>query len=112
MDQELSATLDGERVIVGEDKNGHIRRSREGIERIHGGWGMRHRNDEGGGIVDTSITFDLAIVNTFFGKKVNQFVTYNSQIDFLVCWRCHLNEVINCILYVYSIDKPGIEPQP
>ena len=48
MDQELSATLDGERVIVGEDKNGHIRRSREGIERIHGGWGMRHRNDEGG----------------------------------------------------------------
>ena len=45
--------------------------------------------------------FDLAIVNTFFEKKVNQFVTYNSggresQIDFLMCRRCHLKEVINC----------------
>ena len=40
MDQELSATMDEERVIVGGDLNGHIGRSREGIERIHGGWGM------------------------------------------------------------------------
>ena len=31
MDQELSATLDGERVIVGGDLNGHIWRSREEI---------------------------------------------------------------------------------
>ena len=36
MDQELSSTLDGERVVVGGDKNGHIGRSREVIERIHG----------------------------------------------------------------------------
>ena len=32
---------------------------------------------------------------------MNQFVTYNSggresQIDFLMCRRCHLKEVINC----------------
>ena len=101
MDQELSATLDDERVIVGGDINGHIGRSRDGIERIHGGWGMRDRNDEEEKIVDTAIAFDLAIVNTFFEKKVNQFVTYNSggmesQIDLLMCRRCHLKEVINC----------------
>ena len=101
MDQELSATLDDERVIVGGDLNGHIGRSRDGIERIHGGWGMRDRNDEGEKIVDTAMAFDLAIVNAFFEKKVNQFVTYNSggresQIDFLMCRRCHLKEVINC----------------
>ena len=100
MDQELSATLDDERVIVGGDLNGHIGRSRDGIERIHGGWGMRDRNDEGENIVDTAMAFDLAIVNTFFEKKVNQFVTYNSggresQIDFLMYRRCHLNDVIN-----------------
>ena len=47
MDQELSPTLDGERVIVGGDLNWHIGRSREGIERVHGGWGMRDRNNEG-----------------------------------------------------------------
>ena len=75
--------------------------SSEEIERIHGGWGMGDRNDEGVKIVDTAMAFDLAIVNTFFEKKVNQFVTYNSggresQIDFLMCRRCHLKEVINC----------------
>ena len=78
MDQELSATLDDERVIVSGYLNGHIGRSREGIERIHGGWGMRDMNDEEEPIVDTAMAFDLAIVNTFFEKKANQFVTYNS----------------------------------
>ena len=39
---------------------------------------MRDRNDEGEKIVDAAMAFDLAIVNTFFEKKVNQFVTYNS----------------------------------
>ena len=79
MDQELSATLDDERVIVGGDLNGHIWRSRDGIERIHGGWGMRDRNDEGENIVDTTMAFDLAIVSTFFEKKLNQFVTYKVE---------------------------------
>ena len=51
---------------------------------------MRDRNDEGGNIVGTAMTFDLAIVNTLFEKKVNQFVTYNSggresHIAFLMC---------------------------
>ena len=100
MDQELSATLDGDRVIVGGYLNGHIGRNREGIERIHGGWGMGDRNDEGENIVDTAMAFDFAIVNTFFEKKVNQFVTTNSggresQIDLLICRRCHLNEMTN-----------------
>ena len=98
MDQELSATMDEERVIVCRDLNGHIGRSREGIERIHGGWGMGDRNDEGEKIVETAMAFDFAIVNSFFEKKVNQFVTFNSggresQIDFLMCRRCHLKEV-------------------
>ena len=101
MDQELSATLAGERVIVCGYLNGYIGKSKEGIERIHGGWGMGDRNDEGEKIVDTAMAFDLAIVNTFFDKKVNQFVTYNSrgresQIHFLMCRRFHLKEVINC----------------
>ena len=100
-DQELSATLDDGRVIVGGNLNGQIGRGREGIDRIYGGWGMGDRKDEGGNIVDTAFAFDLAIINTFFEKKVNQFVTYNSggrenQIDFLMCRRCHLKEVINC----------------
>ena len=34
MDKELSATLEGERISVGGYVNGHIGRSREGIERM------------------------------------------------------------------------------
>ena len=40
---------------------------------------MGDRNDEGGEIVDTAMAFDLAIFNTFFEKKVNQFVTYKVE---------------------------------
>ena len=88
-------------MIVGGNLNGHIGRSREGIERMPGEWGMGDRNDEGENIVETAMDFDLDIVNTFFEKKVNQFVTYNSggresQINVLMCRRCHLKEVINC----------------
>ncbi len=56
-------------MIVGGDLNGHIGRSRDEIERIHGGWGMRDRNDEGEKIVDTAMAFDLAIVNTFIREE-------------------------------------------
>ena len=47
------------------------------------------------------MAFDLVIVNNFFEKKVNQFVTYNtggreSQIDLVMCRISHLKEVINC----------------
>ena len=97
----LGATLDGERVIVDGYLNELIGMSREDIERIHEGWGMRDMNDKGENIVNSAMAFDVAIVNTFFEKKVNQFVTYNSggrerQIEFLMCKRCHLKEVINC----------------
>ena len=101
MDQELSATMDEERVIVGGDLNGHLGMSREGIEMMHGGWGICDRDDEGENIVETAMAFDLAIVNTFFEKKVNQFVTYKSggresQRDVLMCRIWHLKDVINC----------------
>ena len=56
MAHELSATLEGERVIVGGYLNGCI----EGVD--------------GENIVDMAMTFDLAIVDTFFENKVNHAV--------------------------------------
>ena len=43
MDQELGATLQGDRVIVDGCLNWHVRRCREGIETVHGGWGVCER---------------------------------------------------------------------
>ena len=47
MDQELRAIPSRERVIIGGDLNGHLGSSRNGIDRVHGGWGVGDRNEEG-----------------------------------------------------------------
>ena len=101
MDQELRAIPEGERVIVGGYLNGHVGISREAIERIHGGWGVGEKNKEGERVTYFAMAFDLSIANTFFEKRPNHLVTYKSggresQIDFLMCIREHLNEVKNC----------------
>ena len=101
MDQELRAIPEGEKVIVGGDIKGHVGISREAIERIHGGWGVGGKNEEGERVTDSAMAFDLSIVNTFFEKRPNHIATYKSggresQIDFLMCIRQQLNEVKNC----------------
>ena len=101
MDQKLRAIPEGERVIVGGDLNGHVGISREAVERIHGGWGVGEKNEEGERVTDFAMAFDLSIVNTFFEKRPTHLVTYKSggrqsQIDFLMCRRQQLNEVKNC----------------
>ena len=62
-----------ERIIVGADFNGHVGYGNEVIERIHGGYGIGERNLEGESIVDFAMSFDMAIVNTFFQKEARTF---------------------------------------
>ena len=100
LEEEVSLIPLGERVIFGADLNGHVGRERGVLERIHGGWGVGERNEEGEKILDFALSFDLAICNTFFQKN-SQYVTYKSggresQIDFLMCRRRDLKEVRNC----------------
>ncbi|XP_068240963.1 craniofacial development protein 2-like [Palaemon carinicauda] len=78
MDQELEIISARERVIMGGDLNGHLGISREGIKRVHGGWGVGERNDGGERVIDFAVTFDLAMINTFFEKKINKLITYRS----------------------------------
>ncbi|XP_068229599.1 craniofacial development protein 2-like [Palaemon carinicauda] len=100
MDQELRIIPVMERVVIG-DLNGHLGITKEGIERVHGGWGVGKRNDEGERVIDFAVAFDLAMINSFFGKKINRLITYSSdgresQIDLLLCKRDHVTEVRNC----------------
>ncbi|XP_066943496.1 uncharacterized protein [Macrobrachium rosenbergii] len=64
MDKQLSAIPAEERLIIGGDMNRHIGRTRKDIERMHGGWEVGERNDEVERVVDCSMSFGLAIVNT------------------------------------------------
>ena len=52
-------------------------------------------------MVDFAIANDMAISNTFFGRSVNQYITYKSgvwesQRNFAMCRRNYLKEVRNC----------------
>ena len=78
VDQELRAIPEGESVIVGGDLNGHVGISRDVIERVHGGWGVAEKNEEGERVTDFAMAFDLSIVNTFFENSPNERVTYKS----------------------------------
>ena len=68
-----------ERVVLGADLNGHVGAVKEGVERIHGGHGLGNVNAEGERILDTAISFDMAIANTFFCKRVEHIITYKSR---------------------------------
>ena len=48
-------------MIVGGDLNGHVGVSRGAIERIHGGWGVGEKNEEGERVTDVAMAFDLSI---------------------------------------------------
>ena len=45
-------------MIVGGDLNGHVGISKEAIERIHGGWGVGEKNEEGERVRDFAMAFD------------------------------------------------------
>ncbi|XP_066941395.1 uncharacterized protein [Macrobrachium rosenbergii] len=99
MDRQLSEIPAEERLIIGSDMNEYVGRTREGIERVHGGWGVGERNDERERVADFAVSFDLAIVITWFEKKENQYITYTSgaresQIDFLICRKSSLREYV------------------
>ena len=93
-----------ERIIVGADFNGHVGYGNEVIERVHGGYGIGERNLEGESIVDFAMSFDMAIVNTFFKKKQEHLVTYRSggrcsQIDYFLYNISRLMEVKKCKVF-------------
>ncbi|XP_068240235.1 craniofacial development protein 2-like [Palaemon carinicauda] len=86
MDGVIQELEEHERVILGADENGHVGSENEVIGRLHRGHGIGERNPEGESVVDFAVSFDLAIVNTFFKKKMEHLITYRclgrcSQID-------------------------------
>jgi len=68
---------------------------RLGYEKYHGG-----RNEEGYRILNFAETHELALVNTFFKKRINHLITYcsrhrTSPVDYLLVRRPDLRRVKN-----------------
>ena len=90
-----------EKIVVGADLNGHVKKNPGVFQRVRGGKGYGQRNREGENILESTESLDLALVNTFFNKKEEHLMTYknvenSSQIDFIMTRRADLKEMREC----------------
>jgi exonuclease III len=59
-----------EKLFIEGDLIGHVGTVREEFERVHEGSGYDEQNQEGEGILNFAIAYDLMVANTFFKKKI------------------------------------------
>ena len=87
LDEEMRPAPEGEREWSWELTSMMGMWGGEGIERIHAGWDVGERNEQGESVEDVVVTHDLALVNTFFERLDNKLVMFSnggreSQMDF------------------------------
>jgi hypothetical protein len=92
LDALVSSVPISEKLFIGGDLNGHIGSTRVDFGGIHGGFRYGSRNQEGEGISNFALAYDLIVVNTFFRKRVSHLVTFSSgqhysQINFIIMRR-------------------------
>jgi len=81
-----------EAIWIGGDLNGHVGRTADGYEGVHGGFGYGNRNLEGDLILEFCDANEMTICNTWFEKKTNNLITYESggmctMIDYILTRR-------------------------
>jgi hypothetical protein len=101
-----------EKLFVGGDLNEHVGSTRVGFNGAHGGFRYGSRNQEGEGILNFTLAYDLIVVNTLFGQRVSHLVTFSSgqhcsQINFILARR----EDRHTCLYCKVIPRECFVPQ-
>jgi hypothetical protein len=89
-----------EKLFIG-DLNGHVGSTRVGFDGVHGGFRYENRNQEGEGILNFALAYDLIVANTLFRKRVSHLVTFSSgqhcsQIDFILARREDRHTCLDC----------------
>ena len=82
------------------DFNGHVGKSPESFNVVHGGYGFGSRNGDGIRILDLCAAANLGITNTYFMKPNSHLVTYLSgnsctQADYILTRGSNLKQVQN-----------------
>jgi hypothetical protein len=70
LDELVSNVSISEKLFIG-DLNGHVGSTRVGFEGVYGGFGYGSKNQEGEGILNFTLAYDLIVVNTLFRKRVS-----------------------------------------
>jgi hypothetical protein len=90
-----------EKLFIGGDLNGHVGSTRVGSDGVHGGFGYGSRNQEGKGILNFALVYDLFLTNILFRKRVSHLITFSSsqhcsQIDFILVRREDRHACLDC----------------
>jgi hypothetical protein len=90
-----------EKFFIGGDLNGHVCSTRVSFECVHGGFRYESRNQEGEGMLNFALTYDLIVANTLFRKRVSHLVIFSSgqhcsQIDFILVRREDRHACLDC----------------
>jgi hypothetical protein len=93
--------LISEKLFIGGDLNGHVGSTRVGFDGVHGGFGYGSRNQEGEGILNFGLAYDLFVANTLFKKRVSHLITFSSgqhcsQINFILARREDMHAFLDC----------------
>ena len=100
---EVTRKIPYEEVLwIAGDLNGHIG-GKSLDEGVIGRYGVGTRNEGGDRIVDFAIARNMAVVNTYFQKRLTRRVTYISgeqltQVDYIMCRRKDLKQVTDCFV--------------
>jgi hypothetical protein len=90
-----------EKLFIGGDLNGHVGSTRVGFDGVHEGFGYESRNQEGEGILNFPLAYDLFGANTLFRKRVSHLLTFSSgqhcsQINFILARREDRHACLDC----------------
>jgi hypothetical protein len=90
-----------ENLFIGGDLNVHVCSTRVGFDGVYASFGYGSRNQEGEGILNFALAYNLIVTNTLFRKRVSHLVTFNSgqhysQIDFILGRREDMHACLDC----------------
>jgi hypothetical protein len=88
LDALVSSVPISKKLFIGGDLNGYVGSIRVGFDGVHGGFRYASRNQEGEGILNFALAYDLIVANSLFRRRVSHLVTFSSsqhcsQIDFI-----------------------------
>jgi hypothetical protein len=97
----VSSVPISEKLFIGGDLNGHVGSTKVGFDGVHGGFGYGSRNQEGEGILNFVLAYDLIVANALFRKRVSHLVTFSSgqhcsQINFILARREDIHACLDC----------------
>jgi hypothetical protein len=74
----VSSVPISKKLFIGGDLNGHVGSSRVGFIGVHGGFRYGNRNQEGEGILNFALAYDLIVANTLFRKRFSDLAIFSS----------------------------------